>query len=160
MNIFILDNDKEKCAQYHNNKHVVKMILESAQILSTVARQNGIDFGYKPTHAKHPCTLWTGKSLDNFTWLVDFVYHLHDEWRHRFNHNKTHKSYEVVRGIMGRVANDGIDIPSIGLTPFAQAMPDQYKSDNTVQAYRNYYIGEKKHLADWGKREIPDWYEF
>jgi hypothetical protein len=61
MNIFLLDSNIKKCAQYHCDKHVVKMILESAQILSTVLRLNGVDQGYKTTHANHPCTLWAGK---------------------------------------------------------------------------------------------------
>jgi hypothetical protein len=69
MNIFILDEIPEKCARYHCDAHVIKMILESAQMLSTTVRLSGIDRGYKITHQNHPCTLWTGESLSNWQWL-------------------------------------------------------------------------------------------
>jgi hypothetical protein len=83
MNIFLLDSNIKKCAQYHCDKHVVKMILESAQILSTVLRLNGVDQGYKTTHANHPCTLWAGKSFSNWKWLRELASALNKEYRFR-----------------------------------------------------------------------------
>jgi predicted choloylglycine hydrolase len=153
MNIFILDKDLKKNAEYHADKHVVKMILESAQILSTVVRKSGIDAGYKETHKNHPCVLWAEESLDNWLYLKDLVQNLHDEWKYRYKHpeSKTHKSYDIVQNLP--LPN----IESKGLTPFAQAMPDKYKNDDAVIAYRNYYNGEKSHLFSWKNRDKPEW---
>ena len=69
MNIFYLDEDTEICAQYHCDKHVVKMILEYAQILCTVLHELGQEAPYRPTHRNHPCTVWARESLDNWIWL-------------------------------------------------------------------------------------------
>ena len=65
MNIFILDLNTERCARYHCDQNVVKMILESTQIVCTVLNQKGFATPYKPTHTKHPCVLWAGESYDN-----------------------------------------------------------------------------------------------
>ena len=155
MNIFILDNDIEKSAQYHNDKHVIKMILETAQIMSAVCRISGIDQGYKLTHKNHPCTKWARESFSNYMYLRDFIFCLHDEWHYRYNHpvSKIHKSYQVA-----------IDLPlpeieDIGLTPFALAMPNEYKCGDPVESYRAYYMGDKRHLASWKKRGAPDWWK-
>ena len=77
MNIFVLDEDVEKCAEYHCDKHVIKMILESAQMMSAVVRLNGHDTGYKLTHKNHPCTIWARKSLSNYIWLKSLISLLH-----------------------------------------------------------------------------------
>lgn len=68
MNIFVLDSDPEIAAKYHTDKHVIKMILESAQMMSTVVRYVGLDAGYKSTHLNHPCTIWARTSLSNWLW--------------------------------------------------------------------------------------------
>lgn len=145
MNIFVLDRDIELCASYHCDKHVVKMITEHAQMLSTVCRLNGFDKGYKVTHQNHPCTKWVGESLSNYRWLILLTNALHDEWRKRYNHSSTkfHKAQEVVLGLPWSPISD------IGLTPFAQAMPEQYKNADAVVAYRNYYKGEKQHILSY-----------
>ena len=91
MNIFVLDSNIQKCAQYHCDKHVVKMILESAQLLSTVLRLNDVDYGYKATHANHPCTSWAGESLSNWKWLRNFAFELNQEYRFRFGREINHK---------------------------------------------------------------------
>lgn len=152
MNIFILDSDLEKCARYHIDKHVYKMITESAQMLSTTVRLLGIDAGYKITHQNHPCTKWTRESLSNWLWLKQLVFHLNDEWKYRYNHNHNHKSFEIVNSLPIPKIND------LGLTPFAICMDNVFKIDNDpVKSYRNYYIKAKSHLFDWKNREIPDW---
>ena len=158
MNIFIYDEDIKKNAQYHPDRHVVKMQLEIAQMLSTVYSELTGDYNnlYKPTHKNHPCTLWIKESYANFKYAIDLFYALHDEWNYRYNHNKIHKSYEVVSIVE--------NIPSKlfkkqELTPFAQAMPTIYKSENSVKAYRSYFNGEKLHLASWKNREVPYWIE-
>jgi hypothetical protein len=66
MNIFILDNDIKTCVQYHYDQHVLKMILESVQMLCTVLNKKGFLTPYKSTHANHPCGLWAEASFDNF----------------------------------------------------------------------------------------------
>ena len=89
MNIFVLDNDINICAKYHCDKHVIKMILESAQMLSSVVRLNGHDIGYKLTHQNHPCTIWARKSLSNYLWLFQLTDSLNSEYRYRYSKAKT-----------------------------------------------------------------------
>jgi len=87
MNIFVLDNNIQKAAEYHVDKHVVKMILESAQILSTVVRSTRIDKGYKSTHEKHPCVLWCKSSLSNWRWLKSLSEALNEEYKYRCDYS-------------------------------------------------------------------------
>ena len=153
MNIFVLDQNIEKCAQYHADQHVVKMILESAQMLCTVLNQNGIRAPYKSTHGKHPCTLWAGESLRNWEWLRRLALCLNEEYRYRYDRQMDHRSAAVVMGLPVPPLEDR------GLTEFAQAMPERYRvPGNAVQAYRNYYIGEKAFFATWTKRDPPPWF--
>ena len=176
MNIFILDNDINKCAESHVDKHVVKMPLESAQMLCTVhwiqrfigytprkltseelivlknaKRLTNRPFPYLPAMPNHPCTIWVRESLDNYEWLYCLALALNDEYGYRYG-GKSHKSIqEVVLKL------PDIDLPRRGLTPFAQAMPDQYKNENAVVAYRKYYTEDKYNLFSWKSREIPEW---
>ena len=153
MNIFLLDNDIEQCAKYHCDQHVGKMILESAQLLCTALNQKGVETPYRSTHIKHPCTLWVGDSLDNFQWLVRLSYALNDEYRWRYDKEKDHASLAVIKQI------ENSQFASEGLTPFAQAMPAEYKDVNSpVAAYRRFYCGEKSAFATWTKREVPAWF--
>jgi len=153
MNIFVLDNDIEKCAQYHCDQHVNKMILESAQLLCTALNLKGFTTPYRSTHAKHPCTLWVGDSFDNFQWLVRLSSALNDEYRWRYAKEQDHASIKVIRQI------EEYQFPSRGLTPFAQAMPTQYKdTSSAVAAYRRFYCSEKSSFATWTKRAAPNWF--
>jgi hypothetical protein len=153
MNIFLLDQDIELCARYHCDQHVVKMILESVQILCTALSKLEIDTPYKPTHVNHPCVLWAGESYDNFLWLKDLTLCLNDEYRYRFDKTVDHRSIEVLRSISAhRYARHG-------LTPFAQAMPEKYRiPGDAVTAYRQFYSAEKRHFARWSGREKPGWF--
>lgn len=152
MNIFVLDRDQKKCARYHADKHVVKMILESAQLLSTAVRLSGLDAGYKATHKNHPCALWTRASRANWLWLKDLARELNAEYRFRFRREQNHKSWDVIATLPEP------PLPDVGLTPFAQAMPESYRHNNPVTAYRRYYLNEKKHLLNWsGNRCKPGW---
>ena len=155
MNIFILDYDVEKCAQYHADKHVIKMILESAQMLSTAVRFCGIDEGYKATHQNHPCSIWVRKSLYNYLWLRDLIYYLNEEYKYRFFHSKNHKSFDVAWALPIPPLPSKVKTQTV----FAQAMPDQYQKPCAVDAYRAYYQGEKQHLFSWTRRGKPDWLE-
>mgnify|MGYP003344118172 CR=1 FL=1 len=149
MNIFILDQEPKHAAQAHCDKHIAKMILESAQMLSTALGQ-----GYKATHKNHPCTLWTAQSRDNAEWLYELASHLNDEYKRRYKHTVSHKSWDVIRHYHNAQARRVLE--SSGLTPFALAMPDEYKSNNPVKSYRDYYSTKEK--MRYPKDKIPDWF--
>ncbi len=152
MNIFVLDLDIEKCARYHCDQHVVKMILESAQIACTVLNLKGFTTPYKSTHMKHPCVLWAGTSFANLQWLKKLAKALNREYRYRYRTSEDHRSFAVIQHI------EGMSFESTGLTDFAQAMPEQYKvPGEPVKAYRSYYVGEKLKFARWTRRRRPAW---
>ena len=153
MNIFLLDKNITKCAQYHCDQHVVKMILESTQILCTVSYLHGLSVPYKPSHQKHPCTIWAGSSLDNWLWLKELVDSLNNEYKYRYEASKNHKSFEIA------VKLKKPPLSKLGLLEHPQVMPDEYKiPGNTVKAYRNFYRGSKSKFATWRKRNIPIWF--
>ena len=151
MNIFVLEDDPIKSAQSQCDKHVVKMILETAQMLCTVAHRQGFDAPYRATHKNHPCTIWTRQSKQNWDWLVKHGLALCEEYTERYG--KVHKSQQHIEWCQSL----SIRLPDTGLTPFAQAMPPQYKNKCPVTAYRAYYKGEKSGFATW-KRNKPRWW--
>ena len=154
MNIFILDEDPSVAAYYMCDKHINKMILESAQMMCTVARWNGFEAPYREAFGHHPCTIWAGATNKNWQWLADHTLAMINERRRR-GYNSDHKSAQVIwRCIMSRA------IPDEGpLTPFAQAMPEQYKvKGDAVRAYRQYYIHEKARFAKWRAGNVPNWW--
>jgi len=152
MNIFILDTDIETCAQYHCDQHVVKMILESVQMLCTALNKKGFTTPYKSTHIKHPCVLWAEESFGNFLWLKNLALALNTEYRFRYERDSDHKSISVLNEITNCIYENR------GLTEFAQAMPDKYKvPGDAVKAYRQFYLGEKMKFAKWTKRSVPEW---
>jgi len=153
MNIFVLDYLPAEAAKMHCDKHVVKMILESVQMLSTLHYEQSLPAPYKPTHANHPCTLWVKQSLQNYDWLCQLVEALHDEWQYRYNHEHNHKSYDAYL----QLKHEQIDLPCIGLTPPAQAMPGKYRQVDTVEAYRAYYINDKAPILTYTNRLPPEW---
>lgn len=156
MNIFILDWNVKKCAQYHVDKHVVKMILETAQLLCGahhMTPQVTPQVPYKLSHKNHPCAIWTRESLSNYLYLCELGLELCNEYTHRYG--KRHKSQDVIEWCI-------INKPNIldkGFTEPAKAMPDEYKVDDVVQSYRNYYCGAKSEFAVWKMRDIPHWYK-
>ena len=153
MNIFILDDTPKRCAQQHCDKHVVKMILETAQILSTahvIIDDNQI--GYKPTHINHPCTQWCCESRDNYDWLFELFEELCLEYKYRYG--REHLSWIKYKNVLGEPPEN---IRWIGQTDFVQAMPDTYKNSDPIQAYRNYYVNEKSNLLQYTRRLTPEW---
>jgi len=155
MNIFILDWDVKKCAVYHNDKHVVKMILETAQLLCGVhhVTETNIDnIPYKLSHKNHPCSIWARESITNYLWLCELGLELCKEYTYRYE--KRHKSQDVIEWCLFNKPN----IEDKGFTEPAKAMPDEYKVKSVVQSYRNYYNGEKVSFSKWKKREIPKWF--
>lgn len=156
MNIFFLDENPKLSAQYHVDKHVVKMILETAQLLCGVhhmTEQVTEQVPYKLSHKNHPCAIWARESLSNYLYLCELGLELGKEYTYRYG--KRHKSIDVIEWCIVNKPN----IPDIGFTKPATAMPDEYKVDSVVESYRNYYMGAKSELAQWKKREKPFWFE-
>lgn len=179
MNIFYLDSDVYKCAEMHNDKHCVKMILEYAQLLSTAhrvldgtlcdtvgksGRRKKVYFLadsrdsalYSATHVNHPSAIWVRKSPENYIWLANLLLALCEEYTHRYG--KVHKverdglCYVLFKNVPKNIGKEGWSEP----TP---AMPDEVKiPGNSLASYRNYYINNKAHLASWKKRNIPEWF--
>jgi hypothetical protein len=153
MNVFLLDENPQINAKYHCDKHVVKMLLETAQLLCSVNHLCGdSEPPYKLSHKNHPCSIWCRASLSNYLYLCELGLELSKEYT--FRYGKHHKSTDVIQWCLNNLPN----IEDIGFTSPALAMPDQYKVDDFVQSYRNYYIGEKKGFATWKNREIPYWF--
>jgi len=151
VNIFILDTDSiEKCAEYHVDRHVVKMPLETAQMLCSTINLLGGQSPYKTAHANHPCTIWARQSKENYLWLCKLGKALCKEYSYRYE--KTHSCEAVIEYCEKNIPET---LPTIGLTKFAEAMDDMYKLENPVLSYRNYYKQGKKHLFSWKKREVP-----
>jgi len=156
MNIFILDTDVVKCAEYHVDKHCIKMILETTQLLNNASLAHNPDYDpvYKQTHQKHPASLWAQSSQQNFDWLNSLGLSLCDEYTYRYK--KRHKCQALLEAFSS--GSSRLKIPSQGLTPFALCMPDQYKVSDAVESYRNYYRAEKAYIAKWTGRETPEWW--
>ena len=157
MNIFVLSLDPKVAAEMHCDKHVVKMCLEYAQLLSTTHHMLSTKPPsniYKPTHKNHPCAKWARRSTDNYNWLCRLYLYTCEEYEKRYK--RRHKSYEL-RHILQNYPQhlkQGIG------TSFAQAMPDKYKNPDPVVAYRAYYQGEKAYMATWNKgRKQPNWWK-
>lgn len=153
MNIFFLHMIPSICAIYHLDKHVVKMILETAQLLCSAHHLSDSNFEppYKLTHKNHPCAIWTRTSLDNYKWLVELGKELCKEYTYRYG--KIHKCQTVIE----QLDNNLPPIPEIGFTTPALAMPNEYKGDDAVESYRAYYLFEKSHILFWKKRDTPHW---
>jgi hypothetical protein len=172
MNLFILSLIPTEAAEAYMDKHVSKILLEAVQMLCTamhvlVPDTQIKDALYKQAHLNHPVSIWVRTSRDNFIWTLDLVEALHEEWRFRYSHpeTKVHRSYEVAQLLRRHVPRDHVfPCPRAGLTPFALAMPDEYKarSGNAVESYRAYYMSpEKLRIAAWKKnRAAPEWYSF
>jgi len=179
MNIFLLSWCIEECAKFHFDRHVVKMILELAQLLSTahwildtdnnemLQQWNMNEKIYKPTHKNHPCSIWIREHVNNYNFTAKLAKELCNEYYFRYGKykKKQHKTEKIIDHLM-------INIPKnwnhsqkqlIGphkVTEPAQAMPEQYKCDDVIEAYRNYYLGEEKaHLSYWKNREMPEWFD-
>lgn len=169
MNIFYLSNDPKKCAAYHVDKHVVKMILEYSQLLSTAHRildENCLSDDlnsklYKLTHKNHPSAIWCRLSTDNYQWLWSLLVDLCDEYTYRYG--KVHKCESS--GLVEVLRTCPYNIPAGQFTEPTPAMPEEYIiKDDSISSYRNYYLRGKQHLASWkGKingRDVPKWFSY
>lgn len=156
MNIFVVDANPVVAGMSLCNKHVVKMPLETAQLLCTAVNAlTGLSAPYKPCHINHPCSVWTRQSQENFDWLVEHGLALCDAYF--VEYGKVHKS----RDIIVWAENNKPDIsmfPKQGLAEHPKCMPDEFKTGDLVKSYRNYYIGAKAKIAKWNKRRKPEWF--
>tara|TARA_B100000787_G_scaffold142515_1_gene111906 strand:- start:993 stop:1562 length:570 start_codon:yes stop_codon:yes gene_type:complete len=166
MNIFYVDKDPVIAAQMMCDKHVVKMILESAQMLSTAVRvQSGDEKAnelglYKMAHKNHPSTKWARKSYFNFIWLYKHMIALMEEYTYRYGKNHaTEKLIEPLHNsFYGEIHPFGENLEKFTDPP--QCMPEECKGDDTVLAYQKYYIIEKAKIATWNKtRSAPKWWK-
>lgn len=155
MNIFFLDADIDKCGQFHVDKHVVKMPLEYAQLLSTAHHVHNsplADKVYKSTHVNHPCAIWTAASAGAYSTVLALFKATAREYHYRYC--RKHKSYVDLYTILSSFN----PCPDVATSEPPQCMPDEYKDTCYIQAYRNYYMGDKRGMASWSKRFEPDWW--
>ena len=189
MNIFYLDSDPVTIASWLNDRHIVKMVEESAQMLSTAHRlldgtptnisyekggkQHNKKFWlfpgesvhrdgktwvtqkalcYQVAHPHHPSTIWTRTCDANYYWHRDLLVAMINEYWRRYG--KTRRVTNFINFLGGKPSN----IPSGQFTPPPQAMPDIYKGDDCVEAYRTFYAGQKWHFSKWTDREPPNWF--
>ena len=185
MNIFVLNEDPVLAAQDHCDKHILKMIIESGQMLcaahwigwhkmlkpdSSMKQKEqrewmterihpGLVPPWKMTHAGHPCTQWTQRCWGNYMWLSRHGLGLCEEYTKRYG--KVHKSHEVHRWLNRVVPPtfEGHTENPVGIMPFAVAMPDEYKvPGDPVESYRNYYNYSKSRFAKWKYTTQPNWF--
>jgi hypothetical protein len=166
MNLFILSDNPAEIALWMMDKHIVKIILEAVQMLSSAYQiimddENSIEGIYKITHKNHPVSIWVRESRENFLWVLELCDAMHIEWRHRYNHPETkfHKSYLLAMRIREQCPS-AEQFRTVGMTPFVLAMPDIYKTDCPFESYRNYYQSpEKQRIASWKNRTHPKWFK-
>ena len=162
MNIFVLDLDPVVAARHYCDKHSPKMVVELLQQLGSSVIRHGATPDMMPLTKKqtplkggyhnHPCTRWVGDSRANYVWAARHAVELCEEYTRRFG--KTHFCEKGIR----HLAEMSDMIPEGGITPFAQAMPDEYRDDDAVKAYRDYY--HSKTFAKWEKgTPAPDWWQ-
>ena len=165
MNIFVLDENPIRAAEMMCDKHIPKMVVESAQMMASAVRRWGATDDvmpltkagkpYKGGYPNHPCTVWAGDTFGNFSWVNDHAIALCDEYTYRFG--KVHACDDPITTLW-RVGIDWVGEDDLTTTPFALAMPDEYRDDDAVQAYRAYY--HSKHFAKWEKgTPAPEWWQ-
>lgn len=152
-----MDKDPRIAAEYNCDKHVVKMILEMAQLLSTAHRilDNNTDPTlYKATHKNHPSAIWVRSGIDQYRWTYDHMCFLLLEYNYRYG--KIHATDRLRGPLFNCPLNINYEAP---WTEPPQAMPEDSKvENNSVQAYRNYYIKHKYNIAKWTRRQVPSWF--
>jgi len=182
MNIFILSENPVEAAQLQCDRHVVKMIVESAQMLSTAHRMldgyvekrpsksgktmvnywvhpnsNLESVLYKAVHHAHPCTIWSMESIGNYIWHYDHFIALCDEYEYRYR--KKHSTDLLLRDVL---ITPPVNIPEDRRTPFKLAMKSNPECmfEDAVKSYRAFYqTKQERFKMVWTKREIPEWFE-
>ena len=178
MNIFYLSEDQRECAEQHVDKHCVKMILEYAQLLSTAhrvldgtesivlsdsGRKKKVwtlpDFRnnllYSATHINHPSAIWCRRNVQNYMWLAEMLEVLCGEYTYRY-----HRVHKVESSGIMQTLKDTFprNLPIGPFTEPTPAMPEHYKvAGDSIQSYRNYYLGDKQRMFSWKNRPTPAW---
>ena len=178
MNIFFLDIDPKKCAEYHCDKHVVKMLLEIVQLLFTAHHLLGTPkelLAYKPIkNINHPMCIWIRMNIHNYMYSVDLALCLAHEYTYRYS--KIHSCEKHVRWLLENIPPNIFKEYStnleylkttkisensiLNLTKIPLCMPDECKLGNTIKSYRKYYLVHKKYFAKWTSRNIPYWFHY
>ena len=154
MNVFVLDDNIELSASYLCDKHIVKMTLETAQLLCT----NYYGSPYKPTHSNHPWSRWLRFSSYNWFWLMSYFDAVLNEYSYRYN--RVHKCKEVYNWLNSdlKFRDSFVNNDFSKITDMPQCMPPQYYDEDVVKSYRKYYLGEKTRFAKWNYRSEPHWW--
>ena len=158
MNIFYLHEEPAIAAAWHCDKHCVKMILETAQILSTAhhvldGENTEIEGLYRPAFVSHPSTVWARSGLENYKWLHSLLDELCYQYTKRYK--KAHKV--ETSALLQKLQEPPKNIPDVPFYDPPQCMPDEYKNVSPKKAYLNYYLGEKMHFARWNYTTPPPW---
>ena len=169
MNIFHLDTAPDTSARMLCDKHIPKMLLETCQMLSTAVRNQINNLAddvypvYKSAYPKHPMTIWVGKSWENFRWTLEHGKEINNQYQYRFG--KIHKSSKVLEEIRDRL----VEFKTPDTEQYClylsynlhdeppQCMPDEFKCDDYVEAYRAYYRKDKRYILQWTGRPVPEW---
>lgn len=157
MNIFVLSLDPREAAVYHCDKHVVKMILETAQLLYCshwMLDPDGLPpTAYKKTHPNHPCSIWIRESVENYRWLSDLGLALCNEYTYRYG--KRHKTQDHLEWL----SDNFPPLPMVARTQFRMAMPNEFKCEDPILAYHAYYLIAKERMLIFTKRPPPPFVE-
>jgi hypothetical protein len=172
INIFYLDANPLECAKQHCDKHVVKMIVETAQLLSTAHRildgRQDVEDGkkiwrhpvrsyderlYRASHINHPSAVWIRQSEDQYMYLYNLFNELSSEYTHRYG--KIHSSFQKLYLFLNVCPKKIWNVKGFVEPP--QCMPQHYQEDSAIEGYRNYYIGEKLDFIRYTKRKAPEW---
>lgn len=151
MNIFFVNRDPIVSAQQLVDKHVVKMPLETAQLLCSAFPQGVAP--YRRTHYNHPSAIWTRQSKQNYIWLIKHGLALCEEYTHRYG--KTHKSQAVILWCKDNLSS--LEFNSEDFNDPPACMPDECKTGDSVASYQNYYRTHKSYIYNWTNRIKPDW---
>jgi len=172
MNIFFLSHNTYASAQSLCDKHVVKMILESVQLLSSAhhlhPHEDRSQDLVKLTHQNHPSSIWCRSHSENYIYLTHYTQALTMEYNYRYD--KSHSMSGLLSWLYLHIPNIPtlhetklIKFGSWYITKPPQCMPDEYKQEDTIEAYRSYYKHGKrvdkngKNMMVYTRRQPPEW---
>jgi len=175
MNLFFLHQDPKKCAEYHCDKHVVKMIIELVQMLYTahyILKSALPPDHYKPCHIKHPTCIWIRQKSENYNYAANLAVYLAEEYTYRYN--KIHSTEKHARWLKNNLPiftitftysestrlSTNTHFEKMGMSAIPLAMPDDCKLKDTISSYRKYYLIHKKRFVKWKFRNVPPWFSF
>lgn len=181
MNIFYLDSDPKVAASMHCDKHIVKMILEYAQLLCTAHRlldgtekviktESGRNKRvwehpsndavlYGATHRNHPSAVWVREGISNYLWVYECMWWCNQEFKRRYGHTKNHATLDKLSALLSVVPKAMINKENVPFSAPPQCVAEDCKQDDTVEAYRAYYKNHKHNIAAWRDGKIPEWFK-